>query len=151
MCFRPNCLASTDQAPGPIMAKAAAKIARAREIHGSPECEENREIAIQTLVMAASAPATGVRNPTKRTIPHATPTICKTMISVGVPPSTLRIPKLINVAPISKRRSRRPTPGQPSANVENSRCKTCPSKRVEHSRLNPQAGNWDGAMPLSGH
>jgi hypothetical protein len=54
MCFLPNRRASIDQAPGPIIAKAAAKIACARVTHGSPECEENSEIAIHTLAAAPS-------------------------------------------------------------------------------------------------
>jgi hypothetical protein len=33
----------------------------------------------------------------------------------------------MSAAPVSTRRSRRPTPGQPPANVENSRCKILPS------------------------
>jgi gluconokinase len=40
--------------------------------------------------------------------------------------SRLAIPKWMSAAPVSTRRSRRPTPGQPLANVENSRCKTLP-------------------------
>jgi hypothetical protein len=61
--------------PGPIIAKAAAKTACARATHGSPECAENREIAIHTLAAAASTPATGVNAPTSRSIPEAMPII----------------------------------------------------------------------------
>ena len=57
MCFLPNRRASIDKEPGPIIANAAAKIACARATHGSPECEEDREIAIHTLAAAASTPA----------------------------------------------------------------------------------------------
>ena len=60
MCFLPNSRASMDQAPGPTIAKTAPRIASEMGIHGSPECEEYREKAIDTLTMAASTPATGV-------------------------------------------------------------------------------------------
>ena len=93
MCFLPNRRASIDQAPGPIIANAAAKIARARVTHGSPECEENREIASHTLAVAASTPATGVNMPTTRSTAVAIPITCRTTVNGGGPSRTLLIPK----------------------------------------------------------
>ena len=122
MRFLPNCRASIDQAPGPIIANAAAKIACARAIHGSPECEENREIAIHTLAAAASAPASGVNTPINRSIAAAMPIICRATVNGGGPSRMLLIPESISAEPVSKRRRRRPAPGHPSANVENNRC-----------------------------
>jgi hypothetical protein len=85
MCFLPNRRASIDQAPGPIIAKAAAKIACARVTHGSPECEENSEIAIHTLAAAPSPPASGVNTPTNRSIAAAMPIICRATVNGGGP------------------------------------------------------------------
>ena len=125
-CFLPKSRASMDHAPGPIIARAAARTACTMGIHGSPECEKYREKAIHTLAMAASVPATGVHKPIRRSIPATAPMICSTTIVTGGAVSTPAIPKWMSAAPVSTRRSRRPTPGQPLANVENSRCKTLP-------------------------
>ena len=121
MCFLPNRRASMDQAPGPIIAKASARIASATKIHGSPECDENREMAIHSLTMAASAPANGVKKPSNRAIPHAMQIIARTTPG-GVASRKLTTPKLISAAPVSRRSNRSPTPGQPSAKFENSLC-----------------------------
>lgn len=113
-----------DHAPGPIIAKAADNIACVTGIHGSPDCKGSREKAIHTFTIAASAPATGVKKPTRRTAPDAAPVTSRMTINGGVPSRKPLIPKWISEAPVSKRRSTRPTPGQPSANVEKSRCTT---------------------------
>ena len=78
MRFLPKSRASMDQAPGPTIAKTAPRTACTTGIHGSPECEKNREKAIHTLTMAASVPATGVHKPTRRSIPAPAPMICRT-------------------------------------------------------------------------
>jgi hypothetical protein len=91
-------------------------------IHGSPECERNCERAIHALTMAAKDPATGVHRPTRRRNPAPAPTTCSTTVVNGGAPRRPLIPEWISANPVSSRRSRRPMPGQPSANVENSRC-----------------------------
>jgi len=112
-----------DQTPGPIIAKLAAKIASARATHGLPEQHEaSRATTIPVLAIAASDPAGGVKRPRSRNIAAATPITCKAMIKGGAPSRMPVSPKWISAAPVSKRRSKRPMPGQPSANVENSRC-----------------------------
>jgi hypothetical protein len=57
------------------------------------------------------------------------PIACKAMINGGVPSRMPVIPEWISAAPVSKRRSMRPMPGQPPANVENSRCTISHSQR----------------------
>ena len=116
-----------DQAPGPIIARAAPRTANMMEIKGSPECEKYSEKAIHTFAMAASVPATGVHKPIRRSIPATAPMICRTAVVSGGASSRLAIPKWMSAAAVSTRNSRSPTPGQPLANVENSRCKTLPS------------------------
>jgi hypothetical protein len=66
----------------------------------------------------------GVHKPTTKSKPAPTPKISRTTILSGGAASMLAIPKQMNAAPVSSRKSRRPTPGQPLAKVENSRCKT---------------------------
>ena len=69
MCFLPNRRASTDQAPGPIIAKVMPRVARIKEVHGSA----TREKKIQTSTRASSVPATGVQRPSKINMPKMTP------------------------------------------------------------------------------
>ena len=121
--FLPKSRASMDQAPGPTIAKTAPRTACTMGINGSSECEKYREKAIHTLAMAASVPATGVHKPIRRSIPATAPMICRTTIVTGGVASTPTIPKWMSAAAVSTRKSRRPAPGQPLANVENSRCK----------------------------
>jgi len=150
MCFLPNRRASIDQAPGPIIARAEAKTASARKIHGSPECDQNRAIAIQTLTTAASAPAMGVKKPIKRAIPVAMQITATTIALQGAPWPIASIPKRMSAAPVSKRRSRRPTPGQPSAKFEKSRCTASRSNDtgVAAESIVPELGRRDA--PLGG-
>ena len=82
-----------DQAPGPIIASTAAKIAWVRAIHGSLECDENRQMAMQALAKAASTPATGVNRPTDKSIPATMPTACRVTNSDGNPWHMLLIPE----------------------------------------------------------
>ena len=72
MCFLPNNLASIDQAPGPIIAKVAPRVANMMGMNGL----SGREKAIQTSTMATSVPAIGVHKPTRRGIPALTAIIC---------------------------------------------------------------------------
>lgn len=125
-CFLPKRRASMDQEPGPIIARAAARTACTIVIQGSPECEKYSDKAIHISTTAASVPATGLHKPIRRSIPAPAPIVCRTTTVAGGAASTPAIPKWMSAAPVSTRRSRRPTPGQPLANVENSRCKTLP-------------------------
>jgi hypothetical protein len=124
MCFLPKSRASMDQAPGPTIARMAPRTACMRGIHGSSECGNDRERAIDTSAIAASIPATGVHKPTRRSIPAPIPAICRTTAPKEGDSRMPTIPKWMSAAAVSSRRSRRPMPGQPSANVENSRCNT---------------------------
>jgi hypothetical protein len=150
MRFLPKSRASTDQAPGPTIVKMTPRTACVMAIHGSPVCEKNPEKAIHTLTTAASAPATGVHKPTRRSIPAPTPMICGTTIVNGGASRTPAIPKWMSATAVSSRRSRRPLPGQPSANVENSRCKILPPNRVGDSQRNRNPQKRGRDIPLSG-
>ena len=58
MCFLPNSRASIDQAPGPIIAKVAPRIASIRGTSGSP----TRNKTIHSSTMVTSAPRLGSTN-----------------------------------------------------------------------------------------
>ena len=81
MCFLPNNFASMDQAPGPIIARAAPRVACIVGIQGSPECEEKRASAIHNLTIVTMTPTSGVHNPAKTNNPAATPMLCRAAIS----------------------------------------------------------------------
>ena len=73
MRFLPNSRASIDTAPGPIIAKLAARVAKMMEIQGSP----TRARTIVTSMIATIVPNTGVHRPTRRNIPVPAPTKCR--------------------------------------------------------------------------
>jgi hypothetical protein len=67
------------------------------------------------------------------------------------------MPKRISANPVSSRKSRRPMPGQPSANVENSRCnahlfaayemRNNIETRKTGNGLSPFRGTYSSMMP----
>jgi len=93
MCFRPNSRESMDQAPGPIIARAAPRAAWSTAIHPSPVCVENCVNAIHSFTTAAKVPATGVHKPTRRNTPALPAMICGAAICLGISSWRLAIPK----------------------------------------------------------
>jgi hypothetical protein len=139
MCFLPKSRESMDQAPGPIIAKAAPSTACITAIHGSPECERSREKATHRLTMAAKDPVTGVHRPTRRSNPAPAPMTSSTAVVNGGAWRRPTIAKRISANPVSSRRSRRPMPGQPSANVEKSRCNPHLFQRMRFATVSKHA------------
>jgi len=127
MCFRPNSRASIDHAPGPIIAEVAPKVARMTGIHGAFKWVA----ATPTSITAINVPTTGVHRPMRRSTPTHAPATCGTMDEEADVPVRSTIPKRTSKIAARTRWSRSPTPGQPLANVENSRCK----KFVPHRML----------------
>jgi len=123
MCFLPKRRASTDHAPGPIMAAVPPRVASMIGIEGSP----TQVKAIHSSTTATKVPTSGVHMPTRRSIPaHAPITrgirFCGIIeVARGVPVSWT-IPRRTSIVPARIRWSRRPKPGQPLAKVEKSRC-----------------------------
>ena len=72
MCFLPKSRASIDQAPGPIIAKVAPRVANMMGINELP----GREKATQTSTIATSVPTAGVHKPKRRAIHAPAPIIC---------------------------------------------------------------------------
>jgi hypothetical protein len=123
MRFLPKSRASMDHAPGPTIAKMAPRTACMMGTHGPPESESCADKATHTLTTATSPPATGVHRPIRRSMPAPAPMSCRTMIVSGVPARKLTIAEKTIAEQVSTRKSSRPTPGQPFANVEKRRCK----------------------------
>ena len=81
MCFLPKSRASTDQVPGPIIAKVAPRIADVRESSGLTGCVNRFHISI----IAIRVPASGVHKPTTSNRPAAPP------IMAGVTPADCEV------------------------------------------------------------
>ena len=120
MRFHPKRRASTDQAPGPSMARAAPRVPKRIKLQGSRGCVK----ALQVSMIARSTPAMGVHKPASRSIPAAIARTCITAMLVGGALCSSIILRTSNAMPTTRRMSRRPAPGQPRANVEKSRRKT---------------------------
>jgi len=119
-----------DHAPGPIMAAVAPRIASMIGTQGSPTWV----IAIHSSMAAIKVPTTGVQRPMKRSMPAHIPATCGIIdAEIGVPASW-RMPYRTSIVPVRTRWSSRPTPGQPLAKVEKSRCKNAPDKIVRQLR-----------------
>jgi hypothetical protein len=137
MRFHPKRRASTDQAPGPSSASAALMVPNRMLGHGSPVSEN----AFHSETIATSAPAMGVHKPATRRSPAATASTC-TMTGVigrpiGRPPRSSATPRKIIAMPATNRMTRRPTPGEPRANVEKRR--RTRKARLRDSRREPES------------
>jgi len=110
MRFQPKSRASTDQTPGPSSAKATPIVPNRMLAHGSPDLE----IELHSASTATNDPAMGVHRPANRNIP----TMIANMSTTGGPARGRVAACAISAAPVTSRMKRRPTPGQPHANVE---------------------------------
>ena len=128
-----------DQAPGPIIATLMPRPANMIAI----DCVPGWVKAIHTSTIPASIPTTGVHRPPRIRRPAAAPPICSTTSPVEVPRLVAAIPLLIRALPASRRNNRIPPPGQPSAKVENSRCKVSrlKGKKFAAGREDPKRGS----------
>lgn len=124
ICFLPKSRASIDQAPGPIIARVAPRVAKTRGSQKSPPPPEK---AIHNSRPAMSAPAIGVHRPTKRRSVAPASINCATSDACCATPWKRTIRQHIKAAAVIKRWRRRPTPGNPLANVENRRCRGPPT------------------------
>jgi len=133
MRFHPKRRASTDQPPGPSSARAAPRVPSKILGHGSPGCEN----AFHSAMIATTAPAMGVHKPTSRSSPAPTASTHNKAGAIGSPPRSVVTPRTTIAIPTTNRMIRRPTPGEPRANVENSRRTRKP--RLRDSRCEPEA------------
>jgi hypothetical protein len=136
MRFHPKRRASTDQAPGPSSARAAPRVPSMIQLHGSP----SREKACHHAMTATSAPATGVQKPASKRIPTHVVTADSIADPNRGPLSSFVVPCTINAIPAASRINRRPMPGEPRANVENSRRTTKARLEVPDGPGKPRKG-----------
>jgi hypothetical protein len=92
--------------------------------HGSPGCE----MALLSPRIATNDPEMGIHNPASRSIPATIPSTSRMADSICGPPRSFMSPEAIIAIPATSRRNRRPTPGQPWANVEYRRRRSAPSQ-----------------------
>ena len=121
--FHPYRRLSSDQKPGPANAEAAAIVAMKMCVERDPS---SHGIA-QSSRAATSVPATGVHKPARSSSARPMATTHTAMIRGEGPPFSSSITRQIRAIPTTRRNSKRPTPGQPRANVENRRRKTLSS------------------------
>src|SRR5690349_15897591 len=134
--FRPKSCASRDQTPGPSIASAAPTTASTMQVRRLSALER----AVHSSTTATKTPAIGVKTPIRRRPPPAVARDCRIIpchsgaISISVTPSWVRR------IPTPNRSSRRPLPGQPFGNMENSRCREDLNEKVRESaaQSNPQ-------------
>lgn len=107
-----------DQAPGPIIAKEPPRIAKRIAIQGSLFFDK----MTHNWLPATTVPATGVHNPTRRSIPAPAPINCG-RISANWVARRCATTQYNRATAVTKRWRNSPLPGQPLANVENKRCR----------------------------
>ena len=120
-CFRPNRRASTDHAPGPIIANDAPDVAK--RIGIPPQPQEN---ATHTSMTVTSAPQKGVNKPRSRKIAAPAPIKCGSIKANGGASLRCANPKQNRNVAVTRRSRKRPLPGQLFGNVEKRRCKHTP-------------------------
>ena len=142
MRLHPKSRASTDQRPGPNIARAAAMVPVSRPTTG---CSSNLRIC-EISIRATTAPATGVHSPTTRRSPgRASDAELSAMRNDGSCHRLRPVPRT-STPPTTPRISSKPIPGQLSANVEYSRRNTHLTRLLGRGRLErtpPRGGRSD--------
>jgi len=114
MRFHPKRRASTDQTPGPNIAKAAASVANRRKVNRSAGAETNLKISTRAPIV----PTMGVYRPKASKIPVASRTTDTIAVAVGGSASRIEPAGPAKAAPTTSRIKISPSPGQPPAKVE---------------------------------
>ena len=123
--LRPNKRASRENAPAPrhMMATAmTAYNAAARGVTTAMGWEAGNQEKILAMPAAAAASATNrVRKPMSNKNPTAPANIkaARSRLPISCPSVRQPSPWMRITAPVAKRKSKSPTPGQPSGNIEN--------------------------------
>ena len=131
--------------PGPSMASAAPTTASTMQVRRLSALER----AVHTSTITTNTPAIGVKKPIRRRTPLMVARDCHMIPCHSGAISISATPSWVRTIPAPNRRSRRPLPGQPLGNMENSRCKKASTTRLgkaERSRI-PKIRVWD--TPLS--
>ena len=122
----PKRRASTDQKPGPNIARAAPAAANNSQTDLSPASVRIFQISI----IATDVPTMGVHSPTISRIPAPIKSTAGMVTFIGRRSlHSLKLARAISTEPTTTRMRSNPVPGQPPANVEYNRRKTHPSRR----------------------
>src|SRR6266403_549040 len=134
--FLPKSRASRDQMPGPSMASAAPTTASTMQVRRLSALER----AVHTSTITTNTPAIGVKKPIRRRTPLMVARDCHMIPCHSGAISISATPSWVRTIPAPNRRSRRPLPGQPLGNMENSRCREGLNNKVRESaaQSNPQ-------------
>ena len=134
--FRPKSRASRDQMPGPSIASAAPTTASTMQVRRLSALER----AVHSSTITTNTPAIGVKNPIRRRTPPIVARDCPMIPCHSGAISILATPSWARTIPAPNRRRRRPLPGQPLGNMENSRCREGLNDKVRESagQSNPQ-------------
>jgi len=131
----PNRRASRDHAPGPIMASATHIAAKRILLQGSPDLV----IRARNANVATRHPETGVHSPTHRSAPAIIAVSSRIVGWTGCTAVNSLRPWVTTAVQATSRRTRRPAPGQPCANVEKRRRKkVSQSQRARLQTLRPR-------------
>ena len=145
MYFLPKSRASMDQAPGPISASVPPKTLSVSDIQMSlPPAKR-----IQNSMGTTNAPAKGVHSPAKMNSPRTAPVVSG-IVRPALGASSCTMPLWRRAIPVKSRWTRRPAPGQPFANVENSRCKRSLAESLRHAPRQREALKGATEIILSG-
>ena len=122
MRFHPKRRASTDQRPGPSIARAAAAVPNNSQTHLSPATVSIFQISIK----AAEIPTIGVHKPTISSVPAPNKSTARIVSFIAGSTHSLKLARTTRTEPTTTRMSSKPAPGQPPANVEYNRRNDAP-------------------------
>jgi hypothetical protein len=130
MCFRPNNRASSDHAPGPIIAKLTPKPEINIAVHRSAAPQKRSH----SCVAAIRIPIYGVHSPitSRPDAINGKTIVVKCWVALACNNARFR-----RMAPRRNRWINSPVPGHPSANVENKRC-TVQAKTFTRNGASPK-------------
>jgi hypothetical protein len=122
--------------PGPSIASAAPTTASSMQVRRLSALEK----AVLSSTITTNTPAIGAKNPIRRRMPPMVARDCHMIPCHSGAISISATPSCVRTIPAPNRRSRRPPPGQPFGNMENSRCRESLNDKVTESagQSNPQ-------------
>jgi len=122
--------------PGPSIASAAPTIASTMQVRRLSALQR----AVDSSTITTNTPAIGVKQPMRRRTPPIVARDCPIIPCHSGAVSILATPSWARTIPAPNRRRRRPLPGQPLGNMENSRCREGLNHKVRESagQSNPQ-------------
>jgi hypothetical protein len=107
------------------------------------------ERAAHNSTTTTSTPAIGVKEPARRRTPAPIASDCRMIPCHWGALSSSTSPSCVRTIPTTSRRSRRPLPGQPLGNMENSRCTGASTTRLGEAQRSRIPKNRGSNTPLS--